>query len=92
MGCLISILCVIFFPVIYFWYQFYRLRKGMGKMMDEQMRRQRENGSSGSYAQGSDPMGGRQSKETTGFRKPHIIKPDEGEYIDFKEEKDGTKK
>ena len=61
-------------------------------MMDEQMRRQRENGSSGSYAHGSDPMGGRQSKETTGFRKPHIIKPDEGEYIDFKEEKDGTKK
>ena len=37
MGCLISILCVIFFPVVYIWYQFYNVRKRMGKMMDEQI-------------------------------------------------------
>ena len=90
MGCLISILCVIFFPVIYIWYQLYKVRKGVGRMMDEQMKRNRENGSSGSYAQGSDPMGSRQSSGGTGIKKPHIIKPDEGEYVDFKEEKDET--
>ena len=85
MGCLISILCVIFFPVLYFWYQFYKVRKGMGKMMDEQMKRNRENSSSGSHTQGSDSMGSSQASGGTGIRKPHIIKPDEGEYVDFKE-------
>lgn len=88
MGCLISILCVIFFPVVYVWYQFYKVRKSMGKMMDEQMKRQRENGSSGSYTQASNTADDNRSTRATGIRKPHIIKPNEGEYVDFKEEKD----
>lgn len=88
MGCLISILCVIFFPVVYIWYQFYNVRKRMEKMMDEQMKRQRENGSSSSYTQGSGTADNNRTTSGNGIRKPHIIKPNEGEYVDFKEEKD----
>ena len=57
-------------------------------MMDEQMKRQRENGSSSSYTQGSGTADNNRTTSGTGIRKPHIIKPNEGEYVDFKEEKD----
>ena len=56
--------------------------------MDEQMKRQRENGSSSSYTQGSGTADNNRTTSGTGIRKPHIIKPNEVEYVDFKEEKD----
>ena len=91
MGCLISILCIIFFPVIYFWYQFRRARQGLDEMVKNQMNRQ-DNGSSSGYSSASRSSETKDqstaeptSQGASGIRKPHIFKPGEGEYVDYKE-------
>jgi hypothetical protein len=89
MGCLISILCFIFFPVIYFWYQFRRARKGLDEVIRNQMNRQ-QGGDSTGYSSADGPSDGSSTAETAspgtnGIRKPHIFKPGEGEYVDYKE-------
>lgn len=89
MGCLISILCFIFFPVIYFWYQFRRARKGLDEMVKEQMRRQGRTSdhtsNSGTYNSNGSSREEEVSPGGSGIRKPHIFKPGEGEYVDYKE-------
>ena len=88
MSCLISILCFLFFPVIYFWYQFRRARKGLDEMVRNQMNREQRGGSSS--ASGTGPSSDSGAAETasagvSGIRRPHIFKPGEGEYVEYKE-------
>lgn len=90
MGCILSILCLIFFPFVYFWYHIRRAKSNLDDMMREQMgyretNRQQEGFSPGGASPSADASDSSASPGGTGVRKPHIFKPGEGEYVDYKE-------
>ena len=77
---------------MYFWYQFRRARKGLDEMVRNQMNREQRGGSTSGHSSasgaGPSPDGGAAdaaSAGVSGIRKPHIFKPGEGEYVDYKE-------
>lgn len=72
MGCLVSILFFIFFPVIYFWYQINRAKSNFRDFHEQQMR---QRSGSTSYSSQDTPQG----------KRPHVFKPGEGEYVEFSE-------
>ena len=91
MGCFLSILCILLFPFIYFWYQIRQARKRVDEMINNQMNRQQQRAEyedSGNANRYDDR--GTSSRSGSGIKKPHIIKPDEGEYVDFHEIEDET--
>ncbi len=79
MGCLVTILFFIFFPIIYMWFQLQRGMNRFNRMEREQQERKREQQSTKDQANDDNAQYGKNKK------KKHVFKQNEGEYVDFKE-------
>lgn len=84
MGCLVSILFFIFFPVIYFWYQINRAKSNFRDFHEQQMR-QRSGSTSYSSQNTTSEETEAATADTPQGKRPHVFKPGEGEYVEFSE-------